>query len=252
MISNKPYNFVDRTGEIHITKEGYPIKIIGYTNYNNCTIIFIDNGYIKHVSYGEIVKKSIRNPYHPSVYGTGYLGQGDYLTSVGGNHTVCYRRWKNLIGRCYSNKFCINTKVYRDIFVCEAWKCFQVFAQWHEENWKEYMDSLWDLDKDLLVKGNKIYSPETCCFVPHEINTSMMDTKEYRGKYPKGVKKDGNRFAARLNGKHLGLFLTPEEAFTVFKVAKEIYIKEVADKWKPFIKDEIHQIMYDYRVNITD
>lgn len=252
MIKNKYYNFIDRTGEKHITKEGYEIEIIEYINYNNCTVIFIDNKYTRHATYMEVVRKGIRNPYHPSVCSIGYLGEGTYKTSMNGAHTVCYRRWKNLIGRCYSNKFYTNTKIYKDATVCEEWHNFQNFAKWHEENWKPWMDSSWDLDKDLLVKGNKIYSPETCAFVPQEINTSMTNTLEFRGVYPIGVRKNKNRFEARFGKVYLGSFYTPEEAFYSYKKAREIHIKSIADKWKDKIIERIYLVMYNYQVEITD
>jgi len=133
---------------------------------------------------------------------------------------------------------------------------FQNVAKWQEVNWKSWMDSSWDLDKDILKKGNKIYSPETCCFVPQEINKLLCKANSIRGKYPIGVKKSGNRFEAKLyidnNPIYLDTFNTPEEAFQAYKIAKEAHIKEVADKWKGKITEPTYQALYTYKVEITD
>ena len=115
----------------------------------------------------------------------------------------------------------------------------------------------WELDKDILIKGNKVYSPETCCFVPQEINCLFTNCKSVRGKYPIGVTKTVNgKYKARINKNgdriDLGLFDTPEEAFQVYKIAKELHIKEVADKWRGQITEPCYEAMYAYEVEITD
>ena len=102
----------------------------------------------------------------------------------------------------------------------------------------------WCLDKDILVKGNKIYSPETCCFVPKGINLLFGKNNAKRGNYPIGVCKFKNKFQATINIKgktiSLGHFDTPEEAFEAYKTAKEAYIKEVADEWKDRIEEDVY------------
>ena len=115
----------------------------------------------------------------------------------------------------------------------------------------------WELDKDILIKGNKIYSPETCAFVPAEINGIFTKTNSKRGVYPIGVSlhKEGRFQAKVLKNKkqaYIGLFDTPEEAFQAYKKAKEEYIKEVADKWKDKIDPRVYEAMYNYQVEITD
>ena len=157
-----------------------------------------------------------------------------------------------MIFRCHSDKCKSNS--YKDVTVCEEWHNFQTFAKWFEDNWKSHMEG-WALEKDILVKGNKIYSPDTCCFVPSEINNLFITNKYKRGDYPIGVRKKVNGFKARIYKDkeiHLGYFNTPEEAFQAYKVAKEEYIKEIADKWKDKIDPRVYQAMYNYKVEITD
>ena len=114
----------------------------------------------------------------------------------------------------------------------------------------------WHLDKDILIKGNKIYSPETCCFVPQEVNILFIKNSKRREGLPIGVYKQKNSFVAHLSkGKeqiYLGSFSTIEECFQAYKIAKEEYIKEMADKWKPLIHLKVYEAMYNYKVEITD
>ena len=131
------------------------------------------------------------------------------------------------------------------------WHNFQNFAQWHEENYIEGFV----LDKDILQKGNKIYSPENCCFVPNEINVLFTKRQNDRGDLPVGVIKSYNRYIFQLskNGKrHRKSYETPEEAFQAYKQAKENYIKEIADKWRGKITEKVYEALYAYKVEITD
>ena len=165
-----------------------------------------------------------------------------------------YNRWCALKKRATSEIFKSEKTSYKEVIICDEWLNFQIFSEWYKENWKDYMDSSWQIDKDILIKGNKIYSPETCCFVPHEINSLFMSTKRIRGEFPIGVNKERDKYRVRIGGsrKHIGIFNTPEEAFQAYKEAKESYIKEVADKWKELIDPRVYEAMYNYKVEITD
>lgn len=243
---------LNRVGEKHITNEGYEIEIIEYFGAFNCTIQF-KNGCIKdNVDYKTIKKGEIKNPYHKSFLGVGLFGQGDYKARVQNKSTIYYARWKNMLERCYNKKYQEMKPTYKDCSVDEKWHNFQVFAEWFEEKYKEGFE----LDKDILVKGNKIYSPETCCFVPKEINLLLVKCNSSRGNYPIGVSKEGTKYRVRFgkNDKRggLGSFNTPEEAFEVYKTEKEKYIKEVAEKYKNQITEQTHQALINYKVEITD
>jgi len=139
--------------------------------------------------------------------------------------------------------------------VCEEWRNFQNFAKWFEKNYKNEIMEKWQLDKDILVKRNKVYSPETCAFVPREINCLFTKTTKVRGNLPIGVTKEYNKFRAQScsnKKRYLGTFTTPEEAFQSYKKSKEIYIKEIADKWKGLISEQVYEAMYNYKVEIND
>lgn len=242
----------NRTGEKYMNNQGYEVEIIDYIYNTNCTIRFNDFRLtvLKNVSFNSISRGGVRNPYHPTVHGVGYLGLGEFSPWTDGKENRSYGCWKEMLDRGYSQKTKLKEVTYKDVTVDERWHNFQVFAKWFEENYVEGFH----LDKDILVKGNKIYSPETCAFVPQEINSLFTVRQNHRGALPLGVIKSGNNFRARIgkNRKHIGNFKTPEEAFQAFKVEKELEIKRVADKWKHLIDPRVYKAMYEYQVEITD
>ena len=242
------------TGDLFTTKQGYEIEIIRVKLDNTYTILFNDERgtIIKNVKFQSIRSGVIRNPYHKTVYGVGYLGEGVYKTGTFNRHTIYYKVWFQMLKRCYDGNFHKKQPNYKDVTVCEKWHNYQNFAEWYEDNYNPETMQGWHLDKDILIKGNKIYSPETCCFVPQEINSLFTNSKNKRGDYPIGVIKNINKFNSSIGNNFLGSYNTPEEAFQAYKTAKEQYIKEVADKWKGLISDKVYEAMYNYKVEITD
>ena len=112
------------------------------------------------------------------------------------------------------------------------------------------------LDKDILIKGNKVYSPETCVFVPTAINNLFVKKQRSRGDYPIGVRKLKQRYSAYLGikgkTKTIGVYDTVEDAFFSYKSAKEVYIRQVADEYKNIIPTKLYTAMINYEVDISD
>ena len=197
----------------------------------------------------------MKNPNHLSFLNVGYIGQGKYKTKTDTGCSDAYIKWKNILNRCHYKKYQEKQPTYIGCTIIKEWYNFQNFAEWHEQNWKPHMEG-WQLDKDILLKGNKMYSPETCCFVPLQINMLFVKANSKRGRLPIGVSKTGDKFQARIhiNGKiiNLGSFKTTEEAFNAYKTAKENYIKEVADKWRGQITEQVYNVLISYKVEIDD
>lgn len=239
--------FIDRTGEKIVNNRGEEFTIIKYTNNKNIDIQLECGLIIKNRCYIDLKRGKVYNPFRKGFYGVGYLGDGKYNKA---SDKKVFIRWVGMIRRCYSEKEQEKHPTYKDVTVCEEWHNFQNFAEWFENNYIE----VFELDKDILVKGNKIYSPETCCFVPQEIN--LIFKKGGQNKYPTGIyyHKRDRLYNASLPKNKQGKrnFKTLEEAFQVYKTAKETYIKEVADKWKNQITPQTYQAMYNYSVEITD
>ena len=108
-----------------------------------------------------------------------------------------------------------------------------------------------------MNKRNKVYSPNDCIFVPQFINKLFIKRDKCRGEFYIGVTKHENKFQAQLakdNGKpiYLGSYDTPNEAFLAYKIAKEQYIKQIAEKYKSQIPYELYQAMMNYEVEIDD
>lgn len=248
--------FIDRTGEIHYTKEGYKVEIIECLNRKFCTIRFENGHTIKNLEYSRIKKGSIKNPFHKRICNIGYIGVGKYFTKVDGRHTTYYNIWHNMICRCYDAKTQERQKSYIGTEVCEDWHNFQNFAKWYEENLKPHMNNTWELDKDILCPDCKLYSPETCILIPKRINTLVISSKSYRGDYPIGVRKIKTGFQARMvkDGFRisLGVYKTQEEAFYAYKVARESYIKETLNEFKKVLDHRVYEKLYNLKISITD
>ena len=246
----------ERLGKIFISTQGLPMKIVDYVDSMNCSIEFEDGTVINNLQYNQIKVGYVKNPFFASTYGQGYIGVGNNITHIKGKKVRAYAKWIGMLERCYSEKYHVKNPIYKECDVSNEWKCFQNFAEWFNLNYNPEFMSDWELDKDILFKGNKIYSPETCCFVPKEINMLLSFNKSKERELPLGVSKHGNlyRVYCRVNNKnkYVGSFDTPEEAFQAYKTAKEAYIKEVADKWRDEIDPRVYQAMYKYEVEITD
>ena len=246
----------NRIGEKYVTLQGYTIEIIEYYSRLECTIRFDDGVVLNKLRYPHVVNGYVKNPNHKSVCGVGYLGVGKYKRHENKKPTIQYSKWKQMIERCYSKGHLLRYPTYSTATVYEEWHNFQVFAEWFENNYDSKVMQGWELDKDILIKNNKLYSPEKCVIIPKEINYILLKSDSIRGLYPIGVSKSRNKFTAHLtknNGSfYLGTYKTAEEAFQAYKTAKEEYIKELADKWRARITEPTYKAMYNYEVEITD
>lgn len=249
---------MDRTGERWLTNEGYWVTIIEFRKAIDCDIQFDDGTILKNKEYSAIKKGEVKNPYHKSVYGIGYLGIGEFHTKTNGKSTKCYNIWKSILERCYDIKHREINITYIDSKMDKKWFNYQTFAKWFYSNYNENLMKDWDIDKDILIKGNKIYSENFCVLVPPQINTLFCKRQNDRGQYPIGVcyHKQHKKFISqcKINDKRktLGLFASPIEAFTAYKKAKESEIKRVANLWKDKIEPRVYDAMMNYKVEITD
>lgn len=92
-----------------------------------------------------------------------------------------------MMRRCYDPKYHEKEPTYKGCEVCKEWLNFQMFAEWYYKNHYEIEGQRICLDKDILLKGNKIYSADTCIFVPHRINSLFVKSYKLRGELPIGV-----------------------------------------------------------------
>lgn len=191
--------------------------------------------------------------YEPTMSGVGYCGCNDADV-----HSEAYVKWKNMINRCYNEGVHKRFPQYEDCTVCEEWKSFSNFREWYKN--AKYGNKPLDLDKDILFKGNTVYSPETCCLVPKYINTMFTNGKANRGEFPLGVyvENDGwkNAYVACMSVGEKRVKIarceTPEETFQKYKVYKEKFIKDMAEKQKEKIPYKVYEAMMNWQIEITD
>lgn len=157
--------------------------------------------------------------------------------------------------RCYDDKYKEKRSSYKDCFVCNEWLNYSNFKEWYDKNYYQIDDELMYLDKDILFKGNKMYSPITCVFVNNRINCLILDNKSKNSKYSTGVSKYGSKYYARLRKGNkdrtrvnIGIYDTDEEAYESYKKAKKEYIKEVAEEYRDKIPDNLYQSLINWEV----
>ena len=163
--------------------------------------------------------------------------------------------WRDMLKRCYDEKFKMTNPSYKDVICCDEWLYFGNFFEWvNKEVGYQGKPLGMQLDKDLIIKGNKVYSPEACSFVPRDVNALLTDRTNARGEWPVGVskQKSNGRFIARLScgdvKKSLGAYETTEQAFLAYKIAKEARIKEVALRYKEILKPAVFQSLMNWSV----
>ena len=248
-------DFQNRVGEVSYTKNGTKATIIEYVGSKKVLVEFDDKyKYQYWTSYGNFQKGQLTNPYEcRGKDGIGFIGVGEYNSK---DHKVAYAKWKAMLKRCTDPMADKSTESYIECEICKEWKNFQNFAKWYYKNEYSCCNEPLCVDKDILIHGNKIYSPNTCILVPQRINLLFIKELAVRGDLPIGVSKHRKHYSASLStfeGKrHIGNFSDPTLAFAAYKEAKEKYIKEVADSYKNIIPQKVYEAVINYRIEITD
>jgi hypothetical protein len=160
--------------------------IVNYINAKTITVKFLKTGYQKVSTKREILKGVVKDKMLPSLYGVGFVGAGEFKASDSGSHTEVYLRWKGILERCYCPRSLKRKPCYLGCSVAEVWHNFQNFAAWFEKN----HIAGFDIDKDIKIPGNKVYSPDACCFVSPTENRSIAGAKRYVFLSPKGESVD--------------------------------------------------------------
>lgn len=178
------------------------------------------------------------------------FNSGLYPTKIDRVRVPAYEIWRHMVQRCWYTNISGNIN-YIEVEVAPDWLDYSNF--YRDVISMQGYGTEFVLDKDILSDEFKIYSKQTCCFVPDEINVALTRSNRTRGDFPIGVdfhKKTG-KFRAR-HRKHLGLFSTKEGAFYAYKESKENYLKELANKWENYIDSRVYQKLVNYTVKISD
>lgn len=160
-----------------------------------------------------------------------------------------YIAWRCMINRCESKDYQDKYNTYIGCSICKDWHSFSKFKSWYDAN--KILG--WNIDKDLIVKNNKLYSPKTCCFLPPEINSALTYRKHNKGKCVVGVSK--NKYGTYVSNFHkvyLGVSNSEIEMFYRYKKAKEDDLKKLAEKYKQDLSPIAYRALYNFKIEIND
>lgn len=180
--------------------------------------------------------------YHRGLCGIGYSGM---KMNPEMRHSVSYYKWKNMVQRCYDKKVHKKYKPeYKDKSVCEEWLNYSNFKIWFDEHYVPCKNNQIDLDKDLLVQGNKVYSPETCVFLLHYQNTMFE-----RSAKDKIYEKEDGTFV--IGGGKKKTYATLKEAEDIVCERNQNRIESVAEKCKGSIPMCAYEAMLNWDVRLA-
>lgn len=251
-------NMLDRESRIGQEKknhDGTSMKIVDYIDANNVLIEFQDEfHYQVWVSYGNFKKGVVKNPYWKKLYGKGYLGVGPYTPYIKkGEKTKAHDAWTRMFDRCYNETYHKKYPTYIGCEVCKEWFNFQNFAKWFDDNYYEINTESMEVDKDWLVVGNKIYSPDNCCISPNIINTCLSTHDKIKNfDMPIGVSwhKNGSyitRCSDHGKRKTIGYYHTIKEAEAAYWNYKINYVERLAEEYKTYIPSELYNAMKNFK-----
>ena len=242
-------------GEVYENNVGLKFVVIEYNGCNDVKVKFVDSSYTTFSTTGNIRSGSVKDKMSPSVYGVGVVGVNSISTNQKPHQEYVF--WNSMLQRCYDLSYQLKRPTYIGCTSSNNFKYYPYFKDWCNKQ-VGFGNKGWCLDKDILVKGNKLYSEDTCCFVPREINSLFALSGNARGLNPIGVQfnlEEGN-YSARVSrdGKHchIGTYETKEDAFLRYKEAKELHIKSVAKRWFGKIDQNVFNALMTYEVGILD
>lgn len=160
-----------------------------------------------------------------------------------------YQKWHGIFERCYNPKSRSKFPTYVECSVHPEWHCLSNFKKWAEDPANGYREG-YHLDKDILVKGNRVYGPDTCCFVPREINQLFTTQPPKKNGLPVGIRKNFNRYECRFKGEIIGYFNSEESASEAYKNAKKQYVNVLAKEYfeKGLITEKVYQAILNYEI----
>jgi hypothetical protein len=217
-------------GGIFQISGGGTVTVLEYTGGVDVVVTHNTSlGNTSTVYRGNLRKGSVKNPYTPAVVGVGYIGEGKFKRRT---HERTYQVWINMLKRCYCSKHQENNPSYIGCTVDEEWHNFQEFAEWYHNHpnskWEGYQ-----IDKDILIPNNKIYSSQNCTLVPALLNNIVGSGKDEGGRGYGVRKRKSGRYEVRVRrfGKehHVGTFDTYEEAHLA-------HLKARTDHWEEFME----------------
>lgn len=207
----------------------------------NVTVRY-DDGYERVALKNNVLKGSVRNPYARTTYGVGFQGEGPHKM----NGQLTHSKWSLMLHRCYDEEYSIVHPTYVEAYCNENWHNYQNFCEWAYAQ-IGFGTKGFELDKDLLIRGNKEYGPDKCVFLPQELNKILGNTSPERGI---STRPDLNgKWMARYNSIFGEVYLgchEKEKALAIYQEHKLKYLKERASAWKDQIDPRAFKALIEY------
>ena len=245
---------------------GGEFTVIKVVNQELITVVFNDDFQYETLTTSWAIKTGgVKNPFARRLFNVGYFGVGSFKAchgskSAGAKSTLEYATWVNMLSRCYYEKEISAIKgyhTYNDVTVDDSWFNFQVFAEWYvkEANRIHKIDPTLklNLDKDLINPKSRVYSKDTCCLIPAELNTGIIVKQNVKNNtMPSTFIKASNgkyqvSFSAMNSSIKLTDFTTELECVVAFIAAKEKSIKLLAHKYINILPENVYTILADYK-----
>lgn len=250
---NKTPRYIENhNGEENFNTQGSLMKIIGYKDTRNVIVEFQDeHKHISKTSYYAFKRGEIINPYFPSLFNVGYIGKC-YYDNKKYSYSESYKKWFQMLRRCYDINFQKNSPTYVGCTVCVEWHNYSNFNDWYNENYYEIPNEIMCLDKDILVNNNRIYSPSSCIFVPTSIN-NLFTSKTKNNNFGISIReKDKGLFFPRYGGKNLGSYKNFNDAKEAYLIEKQKSIRSCAEKYKFKIPNILYEKLSNYEERISN
>lgn len=241
-------------GQIHDSNSG-KFEIVELLGGEKVLCRFED-GHTVVAQRGNVRIGNVWNPYHPFIYGVGFVGVGKYPAKIKANHY-----WSKMMQRAYCPVYKKEHPTYESVTVDRNWLNYQIFAEWCTKR-KQYGNLGYNLDKDIIIRGNKVYAEDRCALVPQRVNKLLITKTHVNSDTPLGVKRIRDKFNRVIgytatchdNGKELyfGYYPNPIDAFYAYKEGKETLIKKVANDYKELLDNNVYDALLQYVVVDTN
>lgn len=170
-----------KEGDIYKTTRCGELRILNFYEYRKVEVEFIVTGTKVLTDKWRIINGKVKDKFYPNIWTVGFIGEGYSW----GTQTKAYTCWAGMLRRCYSEHNQKKSPTYIGCYVCKEWHNFQIFCEWYIDNYPKDGNK-YQLDKDILIEGNREYSPDNCIFTTPKDNAVKANAKEYTFVSPSG------------------------------------------------------------------
>lgn len=236
-----------KIGNIYNLTSGRPAEVIQLLPKGRCRIKIIGTEYEQECLRFKLSQNGVRDNFFPVVCGVGFIGEGPYKAFINNRSTKAYTNWTHMLERCYDS-LKVNSPTYQDVDVCQEWHNFQNFADWFYKQ-IGHDKPKWHIEKDIYFFHTSIatYSPESCFFVPQQLNNQFLLREADRGCLPLGVREEKGKFYARVQFKnfrsHSPRYSDIQDAIDWYFEQKSLVIGELADEFKDELDPRCYELL---------